>query len=101
MLEITNRDPKSAANRFHFRVPRRWFRSHYSLPFLQYVPLDVMKQARSSDKPMQLQEIAELIGEPRTAKAIGRLNQLEIAELEIGWLEESGVDLGELRASSR
>jgi hypothetical protein len=101
MFQIPDKDPKSKVNRFHFKVPRKWFRSTYSLPYLQFVPLDVMKQARQVDKPLQLQEIAALLGEVKAAKAIGRLNQREIAALEAGWLEGSGLDLGELIASSR
>jgi hypothetical protein len=101
MFQITNFDPKSAENRFEFQVPRRrpWHRPVESIPFLQYVPIAVMKRARDADKPMQLVEICELLGERRAAKAIRRLNQPEIAQLEKAWLDASVVGLGELTAS--
>lgn len=101
MFKVPDNDPKSRSNRFFFKVPRKWFRATYSLPYLQYVPLDVMKEARGADRPLQLQEIAVMLGETAAAKAIGRLNQHEIAALEVGWMEWSGIDLGELTASSR
>ena len=103
MFTVPNYDPQDAVNRFQFTVPKRhwWqFRTTYSLPFLQYVPIGVMRKAKSEDKPLQLQEIAKLIGEPAAARAIDRLNQYEIGALEKAWLEASVVGLGELAAST-
>lgn len=101
MFKVPDKDPKSRSNRFFFKVPRKWFRATYSLPYLQFVPLGVMAEARQVDKPLQLQKIAVLLGENAAARAIGRLNQPEIRALEAAWLEGSGIDLGELIASSR
>lgn len=103
MFQIPNYDPRDKANRFEFKVPRRkwWqFRSTYSLPLMQFVPLNVMKKAREVDKPLQLSEIALLIEEPAAARAIWRCNQPEVKALEQAWLEASAVGLGELLASS-
>lgn len=81
---------------------RHWwqFRTRFSLPFLQYVPLAVMRKVKADDKPLQLQNIADLIGEPAAARAIGRLNLNEIGALEKAWLDASAVGLGELVAST-
>lgn len=102
MFQVPNYDPKASVNRFSFTVPRRWFwqRSVFSFPFLQFVPLEVMKAAKKADKPMQLVEILNLIQEPAAARAVTRLNQPEIAALEHAWLEASAVGLGESSASS-
>lgn len=103
MFEIPNFSPRDPENRFEFRVPRRrwWqFRTAYSIPKLQYVPLETMRKAREADKPLQLAEICRVIGEPAAARAIHRLNQPEIAHLERAWLEASAVGLGESAASS-
>lgn len=102
MYKIPNYDPKSSINRFPFEAPkRRWWqlRRRYSIPLLQFVPLEVMREAKKSDKPLQLVEILTLIGETASAKAVGRLNQPEIAHLEHAWLEASAVGLGESSAS--
>jgi hypothetical protein len=101
MFKVPDKDPKSRANRFFFKVPRKWFRSTYSLPFLQFVPIAVFREAQKENATLQMQAIAEAMGEHAAAKAIGRLNPLEIAALEKGWLDGSGIDLGELVASSR
>lgn len=104
MFTVPNFDPRDDVNRFAFTVPkRRWwqFRTRFSLPFLQYVPLAVMRKVKAEDKPLQLQEIAHLIGEPAAARAINRLNLNEIGTLEKAWLEASAVGLGELAASTR
>lgn len=103
MFEVPNYDPRDSVNRFEFTVPkRRWwqFRTKFSLPFLHYVPLAVMRKVKSEDKPLQLQEIAKLIGEPAAARAIDRLNLSEIGALERAWLDSSAVGLGELAAST-
>ncbi len=100
---VPNYDPRDDVNRFSFEVPRRhwWhFRTKFSLPFLQYVPLAVMRKAKADDKPLQLQEVAKLIGERAAARAIDRLNLNEIGALEKAWLEASAVGLGELAAST-
>lgn len=101
MFHVPNFDPKASANRFSFTVPRRWLwqRKVFSFPMLQFVPLDVMVAAKTADKPLQLVEILNLIGEREAAKAVMRLNQPEIAVLEQGWLKASGVSLGESFAS--
>lgn len=102
MFKVPDRDPKSRSNRFFFKVPRQRFRrSTYSLPLLRYVPLDVMAEARKVEGPLQLQRVVELLGDKRLVKAIGGLNQPEVAELSAAWMEASGIDLGELIASSR
>lgn len=103
MFQIPNYDPRHKINRFEFKAPRRrlWhFRSVFSIPLLQYVPLETMRKARSADAPLQLAEVARVIGEPAAARAIMRLNQPEIKALERAWLEASAVGLGELAASS-
>lgn len=102
MFEVPNYDPKVSVNRFSFAVPRRWFwqRRVYSFPKLQFIPLDVMREAKKADKPLQLVEILNLIGERDAARAIGRLNQPEIRALEVAWLESAAVGLGESSASS-
>lgn len=102
MFQIPNHDPKDRINRFFFRVPRRriWHRREYSIPYLHYVPLDVMREARKADKPMQMHDVCVAIGEKAAARAIGRLNQPEIRALEVAWLEGSMVTLGESAASS-
>lgn len=102
MFKVPDKDPKSRSNRFFFKVPRRLFRrSTYSLPFLQFVPIAVFREAQKENRSLQMREIAEAMGELAAARAIGRLNPLEIAALEKGWLDGSGIDLGELVASSR
>lgn len=102
MFHVPNYDPQASVNRFSFTVPRRWFwqRRVFSFPFLQFVPLEVMKAAKAAEAPLQLVEILNLINEPTAAKAVGRLNQPEINALEHAWLEGSAVGLGELSASS-
>lgn len=103
MFTVPNYDPKDAVNRFPFTVPRRhWWqlRTKFSLPFLQYVPLSVMRKVKADDKPLQLREVAKLIGEPAAARAIDRLNLNEIGALEKAWLDASAVGLGELAAST-
>lgn len=102
MFQVPNYDPKDSVNRFAFTVPRRWpwQRSKFSFPFLQFVPLEVMREAKSAEKPLQLVEILNLIREPAAAKAVTRLNQPEVAALEHAWLEASAVGLGESSASS-
>lgn len=103
MFEIPNYSPKDPLNRFQFKAPKRklWhLRTVFSIPLLQYVPLETMRKAREADAPLQLAEIARVIGEPAAAKAIMRLNQPEIKALERAWLEASAVGLGELAASS-
>ena len=103
MYKVPNFSPKDPVNRFPFEVPRRhwWqFRTSYSIPLLHFVPLDIMQKAREVDKPLQLFEICRVIGEPKAAKAIRRLNQPEIGHLERAWLEASAVGLGEFAASS-
>jgi len=103
MFIVPNYDPRDEINRFPFVVPRRkWWhvRTKFSIPFLQYVPLGVMRKAKDEDKPLQLQYIAALIGEPAAARAINRLNLNEIGALEKAWLEASAVGLGELAAST-
>lgn len=101
MFAVPNYSPKSSVNRFKFAVPRRWFwqRRVYSFPLLQFVPLDVMREAKKADKPLQLVEILNLINERAAARAVLRLNQPEVAALEHGWLEASAVGLGESSAS--
>lgn len=102
MFKVPDKDPKSRSNRFFFKLPRRWFRrSTYSLPLLRYVPLDVMAEARKVEAPLQLQRVIELLGDRALMKAVGGLNQPEIAELSAAWMEASGINLGELNASSR
>jgi len=103
MFAVPNYDPKQPVNRFAFTVPRRhWWqlRTKFSLPYLQYVPISVMRKARSEDKPLQLAYVAKVIGENAAGRAINRLNQPEIAALERAWLNESAVGLGELVASA-
>jgi hypothetical protein len=103
MFKIPNYSPNDPVNRFEFEAPRRhWWqlRRKFSIPMLHYVPLDIMRKARGVDKPLQLQEIAKLIGEPAAARAIARLNQPEINALERAWMEATRVSLGELAASS-
>lgn len=101
MFQIPNYDPHSGENRFRFTLPRRWWfhRRHYSIPYLQYVPLHVMQEARKSDAPVQLQDICKAVGERAAARAVARLNQPEIAALSQAWFEASAVSLGESVAS--
>ena len=89
MFKVPNMDPKARANRFRFQVPRRhWWESGWSsLPFLHFVPLDVMSEARKVAPAEQLQRILELMGEDAAAKAVGRLNQPEVAVLTGRWTE--------------
>lgn len=101
MFQVPNFDPKDRVNRFEFQVPRKWFweSGKASIPFLHFIPLHVMKKARDLDKPLQLAEIATLVGERRAARLIRRLNQPEIRALEVAWLDASAVGLGESAAS--
>lgn len=102
VYKVPNLSPADRVNRFEFEVPRRhwWqFRTTFSIPFLQFVPIELIKEHRKADKPLQMTEIAKAIGEPAAARAILRLNLPELAQLEHAWLEESAVGLGELSAS--
>lgn len=102
MYKVPSFSPEDPVNRFEFELPRRkwWhFRTKFSLPKLQYIPLEVMREAAKAPAVEQAQQIIRLLGDPATARAIGRLNQPEMGAFMNQWVQESAVGLGESTAS--